>query len=64
MSDATATMKSEILCVLADTSLQTRLTIDRCNGLPDALIKALFDPSVRWAVEAHLAELANKETGT
>ena len=58
MSDAFATMKSEILCALADTSQQTRLTVDRCDGVPERIIEYLFDPSVRWAVEEYL-----KETG-
>lgn len=57
MSNAFATMKSAILDALAYTSRQTGLTIDKCDGVPERIVKELFDPSVRWAVEEYLVEL-------
>lgn len=56
MSDAKATIESALLTAMAETSNETRLTVDKCHGLVEATIRELFRPSTRWAVEEYLRE--------
>jgi hypothetical protein len=62
MSNATASMESNILIALANTSHTTRLTISRCDGVPAAIIDALFHPSGVWAIREYLKEIGEYES--
>lgn len=57
MTNARKTIESSILIALADTSLETGMTISKSKNLVDALIKEIFDRSVRWSVREYLKEV-------
>ncbi len=56
MTEAKDTIESALLDAMADTSHETGLTVERCHGLVEAIIRELFDLATRWAVKEYLDE--------